>query len=332
MPNVIITPNMLLPNPVPGVDPGPDYANNNSSAFNIVDGHNHSPGKGAPIGTDGLSIGNDLPLNGNSLTSVKSIDFSQQISNATLNSLFVGTDGNLYFNDGASDPSIQITAGGIVNVVGSGISSPPATASFVSSVLVVNAESNTPANIQGASLLLGNNVAASKFLTLSPPSAMVADFSLVLPSLPGATSFLSLDSSGNIAPAVATSHGITGSNIQTNVNLPGSSVQENGLNVAVSNTNAANSLAIVRGSVDSTGAIDTGEGFTVVKNGTGAYTVTYSTAFGDPPAVVIGSVAINTIASMGVSSSNAFCTVNVVQPGGTPANAGFSIISIGQRA
>ena len=194
---------MNLQLPTINVDSGLTWeqdVNNNSL---IIDSHNHSPGSGIQIPPSGLNINSSLSFQNNQAIALQATTFTQQASLATLNSIFVGTDGNLYFNDGVGDPSIQITSGGTVNATSSGIVSGTATASFVSSVLVVNAASNTPANIQGGSLLLGNNVSASKFLTLSPPSSMAANYTLTLPPLPAASgSFLTVDTSGNISSTV----------------------------------------------------------------------------------------------------------------------------------
>lgn len=199
MANFNITPNMGLPNPIPGQDSGPDYADNLQSSLNIIDQHNHTSGNGIQITPAGLNINADLPFGSNSIVSLKSAVFTQQISLSTPNAAFVGTDGNLYFNDGNGNPSIQITAGGLVNATSSGISSGSATASFVSSVLVVNAASNTPANIQGGSILIGNNVAASKFLTLSPPAALAANYTITFPLAPAVQNIVTLDAAGNLA-------------------------------------------------------------------------------------------------------------------------------------
>jgi hypothetical protein len=213
---------MNLPNPIPSVDPGPDYANNLQSSLNLVDQHNHTPGEGVQIPSAGLNINAALTFANNPATNLQASVFYQQASLSTLNALFVGTDGNLYFNDGVGDPSIKITSGGSVNATSSGISSGTNSASFVSNVLVVNAAANTPANIQGASLLLGNNSVGTKYLTLSPPASMPANFTLVLPSIPGATSFLQIDTSGNITAGPGISGGITTSNISPSAGITGS--------------------------------------------------------------------------------------------------------------
>ncbi len=46
-------------------------------------------------------------------------------------------------------------------------------------------------------------------------------------------------------------------------------------------------LRIVRGTVQNNGTIFNGAGFTVTKNGTGSYTLNFTTAFADVPAVTI---------------------------------------------
>ena len=208
MSNVVISPNMNLPLPLPGVDPGPDYANNQNASFLTIDGHNHASGSGVQINPSGININADLPMNGNNQTLVRSVRFTSQgsvLSGASdLNCLSV-VAGDLYFNDGAGDSPIQITSGGAINATGSGITGGVANvASFISNVLVVNEAASTPANVRVASVLLGNNVASSKFLTLSPPSGMASNYPLVLPSLPAATLAMTLDTSGNMGTALLT--------------------------------------------------------------------------------------------------------------------------------
>jgi microcystin-dependent protein len=200
MANVTITPNMSLPVPNVGVDPGPDYANNVNSSLTILDQHNHSAGSGVLIDPTGLNINADLPMNGNNLTLIRSARFSPQVSPiggvSDLGCLYVSSV-DLWFND-VNGNQIQITSGGAVLATSSGITNGTNTASFISNILVVNSAPNTPANIQAGSILLGNNVLNSKFLTLAPPNAMAANFQITLPSLPASQSFLEIDTSGNI--------------------------------------------------------------------------------------------------------------------------------------
>lgn len=193
------------------VDSGLDWEQNLNSSLTIIDGHNHAPGFGVQITPAGLNINGALPLQNNPVTEAQGIVFTPQTSLSTLSAVYsIGAD--LYYND-ANGNVIQITSGGNVNATSSGISSGTATASFVTNVLVVNAASNTPANIQGGSILLGNNSSGSKFLTLSPPNAMAANYSITLPSIPASQSFVTLDTSGNLAGTYAIAAGLLRSNL-----------------------------------------------------------------------------------------------------------------------
>ncbi len=215
-----ITPDMNLIQPAIGVDSGLAWENAINANSAIIDGHNHSPGYGVQISPSGMNINAPLPFNNFQATNLQAAVFTAQTSLATLLAIYcIGND--LYYNDGAGNV-VQITSGGSVNATSSGISSGTATASFVSSVLVVNAAANTPADIQGGSLRLGNNIPASNFLTLAPPSAMASDFTLVLPTIPIAASFLSIDSLGNISAYAALSGGLTASNLSASAGIVGS--------------------------------------------------------------------------------------------------------------
>lgn len=193
----IVTPNLGLLQPTINVDSGLTWEDAMNSNSSILDLHNHSPGSGTPINPAGLNINTDLTFNNNSATNLKSLVFTAQPSIALNQSLYV-SGADLYFNDGNANV-VRLTSGGTVNATSSGISSGTATASFVGAVLVVNSASNTPANIQGGSLLIGNNSAGSKYLTLGPPLAMAANYSLTLPSIPAAQNFMTLDTSGNMS-------------------------------------------------------------------------------------------------------------------------------------
>ena len=347
----VLTPNMNLNQPTVGVDTGLTWEQDTNANASILDGHNHTPGYGVQITPSGLNINSNLPFQNNQAINLQATVFTQQSSLSTLNALFVGTDGNLYFNDGVGDPSIQITKSGSVFASSSGIASGTASAAFSSGTLVVLSAALTPANIQGASILLGNNVASSKYLTLSPPSSMAANITETLPTIPAATSIMQMDSSGNMTAALTVdastivisgnvlkvpSGAITGTQTATNINLPGKSVQESGSNVVVSNTNATNSIAIIRQAFDSSGIAGNGEGASAVHTGTGVYTITYSTGFGDPSVPVAciafagnivshGSAVISNIGTNG-------CTVNTFNSSGTATDLPFNLYAIGQRA
>src|ERR1700722_5805524 len=160
MSNFLISPNMDLPIPVVGVDPGPDYANNLDSCLTLIDGHNHSPGYGVLINPDGLDINTDLTMNQNNLTNVRSIRFFPQSAPLSLVTDITclysvtesGSNGDLWYND-ASGNQIQITKTGAVLATISALISGTNEASFVANQLVVNSvqSTGTPANVVGAS-------------------------------------------------------------------------------------------------------------------------------------------------------------------------------------
>ena len=209
-----LTPLMSLSLPTIGVDSGLVWEQQINSNMNILDGHNHSIGSGNPITPSGVNINSDLPFNGNNAISLLSARFIPQLSVLTgasdLSSLYVvGTD--LYYNNTSGIP-VQITSGSTVHATSSGISNGTNSASFPGSpanTLVVNANATTPANIQGASIIIGNTGVSGTYfgITLSPPNtgALTASYPLYLPSTPASTSYLTLDSTGVIAAATPVS-------------------------------------------------------------------------------------------------------------------------------
>lgn len=209
MSNTSISPNMGLIIPTVGTDPGPDWANNLNASFTLVDQHNHAFGNGVQITPNGLNINSDLTFLGNNGTNFRSLRLLPQTAPLSLPTdigCLYESGADLYYNDG-NGVQIQITKQGAVFASSSGISNGTATASFSNSVLVVNSASNTPANIQGASLLLGNNVTNSKYLTVQPPTGMTNNYSITLPSnnTSGGTVLLEYDTNNNIIQSTSTS-------------------------------------------------------------------------------------------------------------------------------
>jgi hypothetical protein len=350
MANVITTPNMMLPTPVPGQDPGPDYGANNNSCFNILDSHNHSAGSGVPITPLGININTPLQFNNNIASTIYGLSFSAPATSGATSFLYTapqsgGGINDLFFNDGAGNV-IPITKAGIVNAVASSI--PGESYSGGTFTWKQGAGSSTPANFDIGSIVIRPNTAATtNGITMSPPAAISSAYNLVLPALPASTLFVTLDSSGNLSTATSiagtqlatgtltgaqmANATITGTQVASNINLAGKAAQESSKNLVVSNTNATNSLAIIRGTCDSAGNIVSGEGFTVNHSGTGTYIISYSTSFNDAPAMT--ATGVNTamtaqLTSIGASS----VTLTTRVAGGGITDIAFSFIIIGQRA
>lgn len=219
---VVLSPNMSLPVPIPGVTTGPDWANDINSSLNIIDQHNHSAGSGVQINPSGININADFPMNGNNITSVKTLRFTPQVSPITSAAPNVGAlyvAGNeLYYNDATGGNQVKITTNGSVNSgAGSitGLPSGTASASYSGGTFIWQSATNTPANMDFGSAVFRNIVANSKGLTLNPPNAMGADYSVTLPppNSSGGTVFLTYDTSGNMGLGPLVAAGISGSNI-----------------------------------------------------------------------------------------------------------------------
>jgi hypothetical protein len=206
MSNTIISPNMNLPVPVPTVDPGPDYANNEVQCFNQIDSHNHTPGNGVPITPAGLNINSALNIQQQALQNVGQINFTSQTSLTTPSTLYEeGAD--LYYNDGVGN-IVRITqSGSVTGAAGTitGLPSGTASASFqsVSGTFQFQSATNTPANITGASLTLAPQTTGTNNITISTPNPLPSTYSITLPSsTPAATNILTMGTDGTIYNAL----------------------------------------------------------------------------------------------------------------------------------
>lgn len=362
---------MNLPNPVPTVDPGPDYSYNIQASINGIDQHNHSPGQGIAIQPNGLNISSDLSFVNNNAIQLRSVRFTSQLAVLSLPAdvacLYV-VGNELYYNDYTGGNNVQITMNGVVNATSSGISSGTATAAFVAGTLVVKSSSSSFANVDVQSIILSNAGNITNQLTLQAPT-LTSSIIETLPAIPvSTTSIMQMDTSGNMSAALTVDNStlditsnqievkalgiaaaqianstitgskiasstITGSNVASNINLPGNQVQENGKNVVVSNTNAAGSLSVIRGIVAAAGNPAGGEGFGSSQIGSGVYDITWTTAFADIPSITV-TVFPSTNAikfSVITAQSASGCTIIIWNFAGSPEQNDFDFIAIGAR-
>ena len=208
---------MSLPVSIVGQTSGVNWETNLNAALGIIDQHNHTPGSGVLIPPAGLNLNSDVTFQGNDAIQLRAVRFTPQTSpipntGADIGEIYVSNN-DLYYNDVTGGHSIQITKNGGINATSSGISSGTASASFSGGTLVILSNVNVPANVELGSIFMGNAASWPNFLELEPPSLITASYPLVLPQLPGSTSFLTLDTSGNIVASVSTTAGITASNI-----------------------------------------------------------------------------------------------------------------------
>jgi len=118
MANSYLTPEMSLTVPVPGSEPGPNWAYDLNSSLTVIDTHTHSAGSGVQITPSGININTDLTFNSlNNAISLRSVRFTAQGSPLSqvydLGCLYVsGID--LYYND-ENGNQIRLTNAGAVN-------------------------------------------------------------------------------------------------------------------------------------------------------------------------------------------------------------------------
>lgn len=250
-----LTPNMSLTLPGVGTESGPDYAIEINNDLSILDGHDHTSGYGTPVPTAGININADLSLNGFNLTTSRTLRLQTQTStpaqSTDLGILYrLGSD--LYYIDGSGN-NIRITQSGSVSGSAgtiTGLPSGTASASYGSGTFTFQAATSTPANIDGGSYILRNNVASSKGLTLSPPSSMGADISMTLPALPGSQKIMTLDNSGNMAAA----YGVDGTTLTISSN--NLQIATNGVNTTQIATAAVTLAKMAANSVTTSNYVD----------------------------------------------------------------------------
>lgn len=199
MPNYTISPNMDLPIPVVGQEPGPTYATDINNCLTLVDQHNHEPGSGVQITPDGMNINSSLDFQSNLGTNIAGLGLVVQASSPGL-SMIHQQGSDLYFTDAVGN-DVRITQSGAVAGTPGSISNltSPASAAYVSSNATFVWESgvNIAANMDMGSAVLRNLTLSSFGLTLSPPT-LANDYTITLPTLPASTSIVEIDNSGTM--------------------------------------------------------------------------------------------------------------------------------------
>jgi hypothetical protein len=159
-----------------------------------------------PIAASDIDIQGDLTLNGNALTDVGRIRFSTGLDSSTALTVFVsGSTPEWYLRDGSNN-RIQVTAGGFLNVQGSGsiggdYSNSSAAGIFTNSSgeFAWTSSPGVYANMRfGAHLI--HNGSSTGAIKLQAPSGQSSNVTLTLPgALGGDGCVLSVDATGTIA-------------------------------------------------------------------------------------------------------------------------------------
>lgn len=230
------SPNMSLPVPVVGVEPGPAYAQDINTCLTTLDAHNHTSGNGVQVPSSGLNINADLPFGGNNAITIRSARFNAQpavLAVATDRRCLYAVGNELYYNDGLGN-QVKITNGGAVTGSAgtiSGLPSGTASAAYIagSQTFVFQSATNIAANMDFGSIVLRNLSPNSTYgVTIAPPAALAANYSLVLPNIPASNSFVTIDTSGNLGTASSiagtqiAAASLTGAQLSASANIAGS--------------------------------------------------------------------------------------------------------------
>lgn len=188
---------------------GPDWASEINTALTTVDLHNHTSGLGLQVPVAGLNINADLSLAGYNLTTSRSLRMSSQVSPiaiaADLGCLYV-SGADLWYNN-TSGVQIQLTAAGALNAasiggIGGDYATSTASVFFTDSTDTYTFWQNTnqSGKVDVGPILLRKTSASSAAITITPDAALSSGYTLTLPAaVPGSTTFVSCDTSGNLA-------------------------------------------------------------------------------------------------------------------------------------
>jgi len=277
-----ITPNMGLIVPGIATEPGPTWGSDLNSSLGILDQHDHSSGSGVQITPSGININSDLSINNNNLTNIKTANFtnlSMSLAGSAPNLGCIYVAGKeLYYNDEAGNV-VQITNMGSVNAgAGSitGLPSGTASASYSagSGTFIWQSATSTSANLDSSSITIREQVANAKGVTLNSPTALASDYQLNLPTgLPGATTFLTLDTSGNIGASTGV---YPIDNVTLNVSGGLLQVAPSGLTQSNANINAVS--FVIPGMIQMWGGASAPTGFFIC-DGSAVSRTTYAALF-----------------------------------------------------
>jgi len=186
---VAITTNMNLDLPTVSTTLGPEWASDLNAAFEAVDEHDHSTGKGLKITPAGMDISSDLDMKDNDLQNALTLNISSGASVDTAKTSTLQRIGqNLYWVN-SSGTSVQITSGSSIVSPGSGAFSVGIPGSYPYSVtsgddtkvLVVDTTSARTLNLPAATTQMhfivkdGDNLAMTNNVSVVPDGSDTID-------------------------------------------------------------------------------------------------------------------------------------------------------------
>jgi hypothetical protein len=161
------TANMNLELPIVSTTLGPEWATELNAALEVVDGHDHSSGKGIKVPVSGLNMNAHLNFEEFKAYNLRSVQFVADLAAALTGATNAGSvhmyNGNLYFTNG-SGTAIQLTAG----------ASPVTTPGTFQTLEVTTAAGDLTISSSDTFVQINVDTTSSRTITL-PPASSVAE-------------------------------------------------------------------------------------------------------------------------------------------------------------
>lgn len=187
------TTNMAIVTPTIGVTTDPSWSTLVNAAFDTIDAHDHSSGKGARVTPSGFNINQDLTFAGFNATNLRTSRYTSQsavFATSTDKSCVYVVSGELYFRD-ASGNNVQITSLGGINLsstgtIGGDYSAPGSTASVTytlsTKTFTFLQSAGVTAKMAMGDIALYENVAAAQPITIKSATGVASAYTLTLPA------------------------------------------------------------------------------------------------------------------------------------------------------
>lgn len=187
-----VTPNMNITLPTPEVTSGPEWANQLVDAFDNVDAHDHTAGKGVKVPVAGLNINADLEFNNNNAIELRSSRYTNHgstLSTSLDKNCLYFVNGDLFINNNAGT-SVQLTSGNAINLstvgtIGGDYGQPGVTASATYSdttkTFVWTQAPTQTAKMAVGDLLVYETVASATPITIKSSSGVTTGYDFFLP-------------------------------------------------------------------------------------------------------------------------------------------------------
>lgn len=213
------TPNMLLVQPSENGDTGV-WDTLLTTLFLLIDGHDHSSGKGVKVKPNGLTIDADLSMASAgsyyALKDCKAIDLEPRPASemtAYAGLFFNSSDSNNLYCRTASGTNVRITNGTtldltVVGGIGGDYAAVPAELNFVDSSKSYTFRSTSAGNwsrLQAGALRISEfGTTETTYVEIACPAALAGTYTITMPTAaPGATAPVQMSSAGTLTASVA---------------------------------------------------------------------------------------------------------------------------------